>query len=82
MSHNMCKRTPTVNYAVHGPQQLTELSITTDRMIDKTIKEAYLIAAAIPDGHNLCSTIAEKLQKYADLKEQLTRLCQLNAVCK
>ena len=32
---------------------------------------------AIPNRHNLNSTITEKLQMYTDLKEELTRLCQL-----
>jgi hypothetical protein len=49
-------------------------------MLDKTIKEAYLIDAAIPNSHNLYSTITEKLQKYAELKEELTGIWQLNAV--
>ena len=36
---------------------------------DKTIKEAHLIDAAIPNSHNLHITITEKLQQYTDLKE-------------
>jgi hypothetical protein len=38
---------------------------------NKTIKEAYLIHVPIPNIHNLHSTIAEKPQKYTDLKEEL-----------
>jgi hypothetical protein len=38
-------------------------------MLDKTIKEAYLIDVAIPNGHNLYSIITEKIQKYTELKE-------------
>jgi hypothetical protein len=49
-------------------------------MIGKTIKEAYLIDTTIPNSHNLHSTITEKLQKYVDLKDELTRIWQLNAV--
>jgi hypothetical protein len=32
-------------------------------MLDKTIKEGYLIHVAIPYIHNLYSTITKKLQK-------------------
>ena len=56
-------------------------SITPDRTIhnngpkvaifDKTIKAAHSIDTAIPNSHNLHSTITEKLQKYTDLKEGL-----------
>jgi hypothetical protein len=46
-------------------------------MFDKTIKEAYLTAAAIPSSHTLHSTITEKLQKYTDLQEEL--IWQLSA---
>jgi hypothetical protein len=63
------------------------MSITTDRtthnnrpdiiILDKTIKEAYLIVVAIPNSHSLHSTITEKLQKYTDLKEELIRIWQL-----
>ena len=37
-------------------------------ILDKTIKEAYLIDVAIPNSHNFHSTITEKFQKYKDLK--------------
>jgi len=33
-------------------------------LLDDTIKEAYLIDLAIPDSHNLYSTITKRLQKY------------------
>jgi hypothetical protein len=46
-------------------------------MHDKTIKEARLIDVAIPNSHSLHSTIAEKLQMYTDLKEELIRIWQL-----
>jgi hypothetical protein len=42
-----------------------------------TIKETYFTDVANPSSHNLHSTMIEKLQKYADLKEQLTRMWQL-----
>jgi len=43
--------TPTINYTMTGPQSLIELSIIKDQtlvILDKTIKEAYLIDVAIP----------------------------------
>jgi hypothetical protein len=43
-------------------------------VLDRTIKEAHLIAVAIPSGHKLYSTITEKLHKYTDLKEELIRI--------
>jgi hypothetical protein len=43
-------------------------------MLDKTTKEAYLTDVLIPNGHNLYCTITKKLQKYADLKEELRRI--------
>jgi len=49
-------------------------------MLNKTVKEAYLIAVVIPSSHKLSTTITEKLQKYAELKEVLARTWQLNAV--
>jgi len=42
-------------------------------VLDRTIKEAYLRDVAIPNSNSLHSTIAKKLQKYTDLKEELTR---------
>jgi hypothetical protein len=48
-------------------------------MLDRTIREEYLLAAVIPNS-NFYSTITEKLQKYADLKEVLTKIWQLNTV--
>jgi len=47
-------------------------------MLDKTTKEAYLIAVTMPNSHNLYSTITEKLQKCVGLKEELTRIWHLN----
>ena len=49
-------------------------------MLNKTVKEAYLIAVVIPSSHKLSTTITEKLHKYAELKEELVRTWQLNAV--
>jgi hypothetical protein len=50
-------------------------------MLDKTIKEAYLIDIAICNRHSLYSPITEKFQKYTDLKEELPRIWQLTMVC-
>jgi hypothetical protein len=41
-------------------------------MSDKTIKGEHLIAAAIPNSHDLHSIITENLQQYTDQKEELT----------
>ena len=35
------------------------------------------MAVTIPNSHKLHSTITERLQKYADLKEQLVRIWQM-----
>jgi hypothetical protein len=49
-------------------------------MLGKTIKKAYAIDAGITNSHNLHNTSADKLQKCADLKEELIRIRQLKAV--
>jgi hypothetical protein len=36
--------------------------------------EAYIIEVAIPNSHNLHSTITKNFHKYADLKEKLLRI--------
>jgi len=46
-------------------------------MLDETAKEAHSVDAAIPNIHNLHSTITERLQQYTDLKGELTRIQQL-----
>jgi len=40
-------------------------------ILDKTIREAYLIDVAVPNSHNLHNNITEKLQKYTDLKDDI-----------
>jgi hypothetical protein len=45
------------------------------------IREAKWINVAIPNSHNLYSTITEKLSTYTDKKEELIIISQLNAVC-
>jgi hypothetical protein len=49
-------------------------------MLDRTMKEVYLIVVAIANSHNLCSAISEKLQKCTDVKEALTIIWQLNSL--
>jgi len=50
-------------------------------ILNKAIKEAYSIDVAVPNNHSLHSTITEKLQKYKDSKEKLTRRWQLKTPC-
>jgi hypothetical protein len=49
-------------------------------MLNKTIKEAYFTDVRIPNSRNLCSTITKKLQEYTNLREELTKIWQLNAL--
>ena len=72
MSHNLFYRN----------KLYCDRSIITDRTVHKNtpdivilyepIKEGYLINVAVRKGHNLYSIITEKLQKYTDLKKELT----------
>jgi hypothetical protein len=48
-------------------------------MFDKTIRAAHSVDTAVPNSHNLHSSITKKPQKYTDLKG-LTRTWKLNAV--
>jgi len=61
----------------------THQTIRNDRpdivILDKTIKEAYLIQVAIPHSHSHHSTIIGKHQKYTDLEEELIKIWQLKA---
>jgi hypothetical protein len=63
-------------YKLHYDRSTTTTrTVPNDRLdtvtLDTTIKEAYLIDVAIPNSHNLHSTIAKKFQKYTALKEGL-----------
>jgi hypothetical protein len=51
-------------------------------MLDNTIKEAHSVDTAIPNSHNLHSTVTERLQQYTDWKGELTRIQQLKIACK
>ena len=67
------------------------INVITDRTVhnnrpdivtlDKTVKAAQLVDAAIANSHNLRSTITEKFQKYTDLTEELVRIWQLQTAC-
>jgi hypothetical protein len=46
----------------------------------KTTKAAHSVDAAIPNSHNLHSTVTERLQQYTDLRGQLTGIQQLKMV--
>jgi hypothetical protein len=46
-------------------------------MLDKTIREVYLIYVAIHNSHSLHSTIIERLHNYMDFKEELVRIWPL-----
>ena len=60
---------------------ITESTVHFNRpdivMVDDTMKETSLIDMANPSSHNLHSTMARKPQNFADLKEELIRMCQL-----
>nr|XP_049697160.1 uncharacterized protein LOC126054692 [Helicoverpa armigera] len=60
---------------------LTDRTIHFNRpdvtLIDKTNKIGYLIDMAVPNTHNLQNTIAEKISKYTELKEEIARLWHL-----
>ena len=64
--------------------KITDLTIHNNRLdvvvLKVTIKEAYLADVAIPNANKPRSTITERFQKYTDLKEELIRIRQLNAV--
>ncbi|KAL0840474.1 hypothetical protein ABMA28_015720 [Loxostege sticticalis] len=47
---------------------------------DKKNHTATIIDIAIPNTHNLQNTIAEKLSKYTDLKDEIRRMWRLNEV--
>jgi hypothetical protein len=83
MGHSRCHRTATTNRRTEGPQQPLELSTATDRTqllcLIKTTKETRSVDVAVPNSHTLHSTITEKLQKYAELKEEIIIMWQLAA---
>ncbi|KAG7301002.1 hypothetical protein JYU34_015366 [Plutella xylostella] len=48
-------------------------------IIHKQLKTAQIIDIAIPNTHNLQSTISEKLAKYTDLRDEVTRMWRLES---
>lgn len=65
-------------------------AILTDRTIhynrpdvllqDKLNKISYLIDISVPNTHNLLKVITEKINKYAELKEEVSRIWKQNKV--
>ncbi|XP_063891684.1 uncharacterized protein LOC135117143 [Helicoverpa armigera] len=65
-------------------------AILTDRTVhynrpditlqDKINKVTYLIDIAVPNTHNLQKTIVEKISKYEELKEEVTRIWRQDKV--
>lgn len=49
-------------------------------LLDKINNTALLIDIAIPNTHNLQATISEKMSKYIDLKNEITRMWRLHKV--
>ena len=49
-------------------------------MLDKTIKVAYSVDAAIPNSDKIHSLITDKHQVYTDLKHGRTNIWKLNAL--
>lgn len=49
-------------------------------LINKVNNTGFLIDIAVPNTHNLQTTIAEKLSKYTELKDEITRLWRLHKV--
>jgi len=61
------KTKPPVKYNDHDDNN----NRTDIVILDKTIREAFLIDVAVPNSHNLHNNITEKLQKYTDLKDDI-----------
>jgi hypothetical protein len=65
-------------YKLYNDSSIIDWTIHNNKadivICNKTIKEAQSIDVAIPNSHNLHSTINEKCLKYTDLKEGLIRI--------
>ncbi|KAJ0173873.1 hypothetical protein K1T71_011022 [Dendrolimus kikuchii] len=63
---------------------LTDHTVHNNRpditLIDKENKHTYLIDIAIPNTHNIQSTITEKIRKYTELQEEVKRLWNMHKV--
>ena len=84
MSHNLYQGTSVIRYTMKR-HIITVWTFHNNRpdifILDKSIKEAYVIDVAIPNSHNLCSTMTRKLQQCTVLKEELIRKWQLKTAC-
>lgn len=49
-------------------------------LVDKLNKKTFIIDIAIPNTHNIQTTISEKLRKYTDLKDEITRIWNMDHV--
>ena len=49
-------------------------------LIDKINKQTYLIDITIPNTHNLQKSVTEKINKYTELKEEVTRIWKMEKV--
>lgn len=88
--------TPYYNYSPQTILENTTHKLYYDRAIltDKTIhynrpditlrdklnKTTYLIDIAVPNTHNIQKTIAEKINKYSELKDEVTRIWKQDKV--
>lgn len=63
---------------------ITDKTITNNRpdivLRNKSTKTAFLIDIAVPNNHNVESTIVEKERKYIELKDEVKRLWSLETV--
>uniref|UniRef100_A0A8D8TQU7 Uncharacterized protein n=1 Tax=Cacopsylla melanoneura TaxID=428564 RepID=A0A8D8TQU7_9HEMI len=63
---------------------LTDRSITCNRpdliLVNKRTQSAIIIDIAIPLTHNIIKTENEKVNKYQELKIEITRIWKLNSV--
>jgi hypothetical protein len=63
---------------------LTDRTIHYNRpgitLLDRLNSKAFIIDIAIPNSHNFQTTIAEKISKYTELKEEITRMWKLKSV--
>lgn len=90
------KQKPYYNYTPHSVLEnataklyydraiLTDKTIHYNRpditLVDKTTKTAYLIDITVPNTHNIQKAVAEKINKYTDLKEEVLRIWKLEKV--
>lgn len=49
-------------------------------LVDKTKKHTFIIDIAVPNTNNIQKTISEKIRKYTELQEEITRVWKMNRV--